>query len=108
VSSPTARSLKYLREAGYAADIVERWIPGANIRKDLYGCIDIVAVRPGETLGVQTTSYSNMSARYNKALQQAGLRAWLEAGNQFVIHGWHKRGNRWQVKTRPIEISDMP
>ena len=109
--SPTTRSLKHLRDQGYIAEVVERWIPGANIRKDLYGCIDIVAVHADnkETLGIQTTSYSNMSARYKKALQQEGLRAWLQAGNQFVVHGWKKnKSNRWEVKTRLIGISDMP
>ena len=39
--SPTARSLRYLRECGHVADVVERWIPRANVRRDLFGVIDV-------------------------------------------------------------------
>jgi hypothetical protein len=44
--SPTELSLRHLRERGYDCDVVERWIPGANIRRDMIGIIDIVAWKP--------------------------------------------------------------
>ena len=46
--TPTARSLAFLRRCGHSADVVERWIPlRDNVRRDLFGFIDVVAVRRG-------------------------------------------------------------
>lgn len=60
MSSPTALSLRHLRERGYAAEVVERWLdlPGKRIRRDLFRCIDIVAAHGplGIILGVQAAS----------------------------------------------------
>jgi ribosome assembly protein YihI (activator of Der GTPase) len=39
--SPTQLSLEKLRADGYLAEVVERFVPGANIRKDLWGWVDI-------------------------------------------------------------------
>ncbi|HQV57391.1 MAG TPA: hypothetical protein PKV27_05220, partial [Ilumatobacteraceae bacterium] len=60
-TSPTTLSLKALRDAGYTVAIVEHFNPHMRIRQDLFGFIDIIAIRPGETLAVQTTSRSNMA-----------------------------------------------
>jgi hypothetical protein len=43
-TSPTQLSLAWLKKEGYLAEVVEKWIPGANIRKDLWGWCDIVAL----------------------------------------------------------------
>jgi len=66
--SPTARSLKLLRERGYLAGVVEQTVPQTFIKRDLFGFIDILAVHPetGETLAIQATSGSNASARIYK------------------------------------------
>jgi len=98
--SPTARSLKYLRDNGYTAQVVERWNPYAKIRQDLFGIIDIVAVKdkvPG-VLGVQATSASNIFARIKKSLECPHLQAWLGSGNRLEVWGWAKRGPRGQRK----------
>ena len=61
--TPTAFTLRYLRRSGYLAEVVERWIPGANIRKDLFGIIDLVAITVDEPiLGIQATSLTNACA----------------------------------------------
>jgi hypothetical protein len=44
-TSPTQLSLAWLKKEGYLAEVVEKWIPGANIRKDLWGWCDIVAIK---------------------------------------------------------------
>jgi hypothetical protein len=70
--SPTQLSLAWLKKEGYLAEVVEKWIPGANIRKDLWGWCDIVAIRDGETVAVQCTSWDNISSgakRLRKATQ---------------------------------------
>src|ERR1700751_4932922 len=58
--SPTQRSKAYLENAGYLVAITERWNPHAKVRQDMFGFIDMLAVKEGEILGVQTTSRSNM------------------------------------------------
>jgi hypothetical protein len=88
---------------GYLVDIVERWIPGANIRKDLFGFGDLVCIREGETMLVQTTSYSNVSARVKKITEHENLAAVRKAGWGVLVQGWHKVGNRWQV--REVDLS---
>jgi hypothetical protein len=65
-TSPTQLSLAWLRKEGYLAEVVEKWLPGANIRKDLWGWCDIVAIRDGETVAVQCTSWDNISSRVRK------------------------------------------
>lgn len=102
--SPTQRSLKHYRDRGYLADIVERWIPQARIRKDLFGILDIVAVGNGETVGVQTTSASNMSARVKKIADSEAIYELREAGWTVVVQGWRKNSKgRWVV--REVDVS---
>lgn len=94
--SPTQRSLKYLRAAGYVCGITEHWHqpPGAafGVRRDLFGIIDVAAVGHGELLLVQTTSVTNVRARVRKCLDPAQVsttRALLLVPGVCVhIHGW--------------------
>ena len=111
--TPTARSLAHLRKLGATAEVVERWIPQARKRKDLFGFIDIVALdgMPG-TLGVQTTSAGNVSHRLEKieTACRFAMERWLEAGNRIVIHGWAKRGPRgkrkvWTLTERVVDAA---
>ena len=98
--TPTQRSLKYLRDQGFLCGVVEKWNMHARIRQDLFNIIDIIAIKPGIILGVQATSDNggNVAAHYNKALEQPGLKAWLDAGGQFQIVGWGKKGKRGEKK----------
>lgn len=96
--SPTQRALADLRRMGYRPAVVERWNPYARIRQDLYGCIDLIGIRPGEILGVQTTSGTNHAARRSKALAEPAVREWLAAGGRFEIWSYAKRGARGERK----------
>lgn len=104
MSSPTQRTLKHMRDAGFTAEVVEKWIPGANIRKDLFGFIDILGVHPdtGEVLAVQSTSHSNVSARVRKITDHENLPIVRLAGWTLHVHGWRKVGNRWQVTVKDL------
>lgn len=104
MSSPTTRSLKNLRDRGYTAEVTEKWNQWAKIRQDLFGFIDILAVTKGETLAVQTTSYSNMSARVKKIQESEKFQACIDAGWKVVVHGWrkNKKGTRWELKEREV------
>lgn len=107
--SPTQRSLKWLRDRGYHAAVVEKWNAYARIRQDLFGICDIVAIKEDQPgiMGVQTTSGSNVSARITKCMESPSLAIWLKAGNRFVIHGWAKRGARGERKLWDIRIHEL-
>jgi hypothetical protein len=103
-TSPTQRSLKLLRDGGYTAQVVEKWNPHAMIRQDLFGFIDIIAVRDqvehvANIAGIQTTSRSNMSARIKKIKESEEAKRWHRAGGDIYVHGWAKnKSNRWELK----------
>lgn len=105
--SPTARTLASLRRDGLTAGVVERWLPHVNRRSDFLGVIDIIAVGPGVTMGIQATSASNVSSRLAKARASTELRAWLTAGNAFEVWGWAKRGPRWHVRKVQLLPEDL-
>ncbi len=106
--TPTALTMRYLRRAGYLPDIVERWIPGANIRKDLFGIGDLLAVTVNEPpLLVQCTSLTNVSARIAKARQCPGLAIWLMTGSRFQVIGWAKVRGEWHSKIVELKGPDM-
>lgn len=111
-ASPTSRSLQLLRKEGWTAQVTEKWIPQTKRRLDLFGCIDIVAVKPGLILGVQATSRSNANARIKKSLAEPKLRQWLEAGGHFEVFGWSKKGPRgkakhWRLARFAIELNSF-
>jgi len=55
--TPAAFTLELLRDAGWCADVVERYVEAAKIRRDFIGCVDVIAFRPGfPVLGVQATT----------------------------------------------------
>src|SRR5208282_1305404 len=107
--TPTARSLALLRRSGYVADVVERWIPGANVRRDLFGCIDVLAVRPAARaiLAVQATTSDHLAHRLDKARKLPALAAWLRAGGAFEVWGWARRGKRWHVRRVAVRSEDL-
>lgn len=103
MSAESQKSKKWLEERTYHVGIVEKWVPfpKPGHRVDLYGIIDMVAVRFSETgvLGVQATSASNARARVIKALENDKLPIWLRCGNRFEVHSWGKQGARGRRKT---------
>ena len=103
MTSPTQRSLEKLRADGWRAEVVERWIPGANIRKDLWGWVDILALRDGVTLAVQTTSAANVSARVRKITDSESVADVRKAGWAICVHGWRKVGRAWTC--REVDLS---
>lgn len=107
--SPTQRSLKYLRDRGYFAGIVEKWNPWVKIRQDLFGWVDIVSTHPQKqgTTFVQTTTSPNMRARVKKAAGNAALISALLAGNTLEVHGWRKVGRSWVADVLTLAMGDL-
>jgi len=90
--------LEKLRSEGYLCQIVERWNPHARIRQDLFGIGDILAIREGKTLLVQTTSRGNVAARVTKIQESEHLDKILAAGWKITVHGWGKLKAGWTCK----------
>ena len=102
--SPTQRSLKLLREdEGMFAEVVEKWIPGANIRKDLFGCWDIASVGKGRFWLIQTTTLQNIGPRVEKVAKSDITPELRKAGIGLFIHGWRKLKTGWEAKI--IDVS---
>lgn len=102
--SPTALTLRHLREQGYTAAVVEFWNPHAGIRQDLFGFIDVIGIRPGETIAVQTTSVGEVSRRVRKIADSPLVGAVREAGWTIHVHGWAKKNGRWEL-AREVDVS---
>lgn len=107
--SPTQRTLAELRKEGYSAWIVEKWNPFAHIRQDLFGIIDIVAIKAGTVgvLGVQCTSMGNGPARVKKARESDYLGIWLDSANLFQVWEWGKQGKREERKLWMLKITHI-
>lgn len=107
--SPTARSLKLLRSWGLVPAVVECWIPGVNLRRDLFGIFDVIALNPveGFVLGVQCTSEGNISSRVKKVQASPFIRAWLRSGCTAEVWGWGRHGGRWEVRRVEINVNDL-
>jgi len=94
MASPTQRTLARLKKENYdLIAITERWNPFAKIRQDLFGCIDILAIKDGDTVAIQVTSYSNISARVNKITESSALPFLRSAGWTILCEGWKKEKN---------------
>jgi len=101
-TSPTQLSLKKLREEGYLVAITERWNAFAKIRQDMFGFIDLLAIKDGEILAVQTTTASNMSARASKIADSEHVGMVRKSGMKIHIHGWIKNGRKWECKVMDV------
>lgn len=111
MSSPTARTLKLLRDEGYIVDVVERWIPQARKRRDLWGFADLAGIHPAHpgVLLVQATSASNHAARRQKLAGLDSVQLALRAGCRIQIISWGKsrKTKRWTPRIEAV-ISDQP
>ena len=117
-TSPTMRSLAYLRKMGLKPAIVERWLPnpaypGGGKRSDMFGIIDIIAINGPETIGVQSCgqAFSEHHKKLTEEKEQE-VRDWLEGGSrQLWLIGWRKllkkRGGKlrlWRPRIREYHL----
>lgn len=102
--TPTARSVKFLADAGWTVDLCERRIPGTNISKDLFGIADLVALRGRDVMLVQVTSSTNVAHRVHKIAQCPHLYVIREANIGIVVHGW-RRNARGEWTLRVVDVS---
>lgn len=97
-----------MRRRGYVAEVVERWLPRANVRKDLYGFIDVLCIvadpdselfMKDRVVGVQATSWSNVRSRVRKIAEHPHVEAVRRAGIRILVHGWKRNlSGRWVLR----------
>lgn len=108
-TSPTQRTLAECRKRGYVAQTVEQTIPRTFIKRDLFGCIDIIAITPKGILGIQATGGTgNHAHRIAKIKAEPRIAKWIAAGARMAVWSWNKRGARGETKRwtlREEEIS---
>jgi hypothetical protein len=98
--TPTQRTLETLRTHGWTAGIVEKWVParGGGFRLDLFGIIDVIAIRTDGTLGVQSCGSAWISHLTTLTLTKSeSVRLWLaDPDRKLELWSWVKRKPRGQ------------
>jgi hypothetical protein len=89
--------MKYYRSLGYTIGCVERSNFAIHVTNDLFNIIDFIAIKPGEILGVQSTSYGAASAHRKKIREEPLLREWINAGGRLELILWRKPKFRWEA-----------
>ena len=112
----TSRTLKALHQDGYICGIVERFnrFGGSHgIRQDLFGFIDIIAIKPNEIYGIQ--SCGQAFSEHNKKILNSELAIdWINAGGKIELWGWRKikkkKGGKqmiWKPRIKVYTIGDF-
>jgi len=97
----TQFTLKWLRERDYTCGIVEKYNFYSRKTTDLFNIIDIVAMKEGELVGVQSTSQNGKPEHYKTITQEPRSRLWLSTGAKILLLTWtkvlKKRGGKAKI-----------
>jgi len=116
-------TIKWLEAAGWTADIVEYRIPKTWITRDLFGCIDILAVHPEKKIigGFQATAdsvvrgktcRSNGLARLRKLLTSEKAKLFVQSGGRLSLVVWSEQTDQhgdvtWQPTVSVVTLEDF-
>jgi len=93
LGSLNQRTIALYAEQGYKCEVVESYNAFTKRKKDLFGIFDVLAVGNEQTIGIQITSKSNMSARIKKIQESKFLPELLRSNWRIVVIGWFKKPN---------------
>lgn len=111
--TPTSRSIQSLKDRGYLVGKVEKWIPQARRRVDLFGFADLIAVGDDHDVLVQVSTTSNQAARVKKIWKSEHALEWLIRNDRHRIwvHGWKLstvgKLKRWKLTETGITADEM-
>lgn len=117
MTTPTRRTLVWLRDNNWTAAVVERWNSHTNQRQDLFGFADIVAFRGPQVILIQATSGANTASRKAKILANDTALLWLEDRPIWVV-GWRQlvafrkdgtkaKRKRWTPKIEVLGVTNL-
>lgn len=95
-TSPTKRTMQYLRARGFMCGVTERFDQHRGPfgrRVDLFGFVDLLAVDSERTIAVQACVGSSVAARRMKIIAERTdeARAWLShPSREIEVWGWRK------------------
>lgn len=90
MSSPTQRTLAYMRGYGYTCGITEHWNPHAMIRQDLFGFIDVLAFKDADIIALQACTTGDINKRCNKILLSYEAEMWVHGPRWLIVIGWKR------------------
>lgn len=93
--SPQAIALTTLAADGWIPWVVERNLTPI-IKKDLFGCIDILALKAGQVLAVQVTSAVNHATRTAKVRDSPYLADMLACA--WSVQVWSYKGDKLRIE----------
>ena len=110
--STSARTLKELKRQGIPCALAERFNPYVGehgIRQDLFGFIDVIAIKNNAITAIQCCSGSSYSAHYEKIIENENAYDWVTLGNgRIEIWAWRKvkakRGGKLEVWKPRIKV----
>jgi hypothetical protein len=118
-TNATQRSLKVLRENGWTAHIVEKFLPARGTMKfprriDAFGVGDILAFRepiedfsPGQIALVQCCPGASHAEHKAKILAIPEAHGWKKAGGKIFLQSWAKKGARGARKTWQMREEEL-
>ena len=111
--TPTARTIKYFKDAGCLIEVVERYNSFSGKRKDLFGFIDAILIENDILFGLQITSGNCVPARIKKIKSECkeSAIAFLKTGNKILVIGWRKLKStgrqKWHPRIHEITLEDL-
>ena len=95
--SPTQRTMAQLRKLGFRTAVVERFNSFANVRIDLFGCFDVIAINPKEKriVGVQCGigTHHQEHCRKIKVDNRRIAKDWVDSGGEIQVWSWRALAN---------------
>ena len=117
-TNATQRSLKSLRENGWTAHIVEKFLPARGTMKfprriDAFGVGDILAFRPpmqdlpASIALIQCCPGASHAEHKAKILAIPEFHGWKLAGGRVFLQSWAKKGARGARKTWQMREEEL-
>ena len=89
--SPAQLSLQALRERGYSVEMVEHYNYFTHRRKDLWGFIDILAVKENSVLAVQVAGGMGEKSKHLDKISKSEIFPIVKSsGIKIELHIWRK------------------
>lgn len=104
--TPNQRTITLFKKGEIELQTVERFIPGANVRKDLFGIIDFLCIINNKILGIQSTGTAFSEHHQKIMIMENNLRLWLSTGSEFILIGWRKLKGKYKPRIQKYTLEN--